>query len=219
VAHVSQSSPALADWGDPLRAITIRQPYPFLIEKGYKTVETRSRRCNYRGWFCLHAAAKWDPGWLSWANPDHDDEAGRRLNLLADAGVTVDEDVNGSGYWRAWRPSLPTGAITAVVELADCVPILADHEMATAPFMFENFKGDVFMLDRGHYEHMLPCQGHYGDFTPGNSGLILGKVYCLSEPVPCRGQQAVPWRVPDDVAEQVRAQLPVSPLPHPEGER
>lgn len=41
----------------------------------------------------------------------------------------------------------------------------------------------------------------------GPIGWVLGDVFALPEPVPCRGSLGL-WRVPDDVEDAVRAQLP-----------
>ena len=43
------------------RAITIRQPWAWAIVAGYKDVENRSRRTNFRGPLLVHAAVDLDP--------------------------------------------------------------------------------------------------------------------------------------------------------------
>ena len=40
------------------KVLSVRQPYANLIVKGYKDVENRSRRTNYRGLLLIHASAK-----------------------------------------------------------------------------------------------------------------------------------------------------------------
>jgi hypothetical protein len=50
----------------------------------------------------------------------------------------------------------------------------------------------------------------YGDFTPGRHAILLANPRRLRVPVPCKGSQARPWTVPDDIAAQVRAQLQVA---------
>ncbi len=41
-----------------MRALSIRQPWAWLIVNGYKDIENRSWRTNYRGPFLVHAGLK-----------------------------------------------------------------------------------------------------------------------------------------------------------------
>ncbi len=41
-----------------MRALSIRQPWAWLIVNGYKNIENRSWRTNYRGPFLVHAGLK-----------------------------------------------------------------------------------------------------------------------------------------------------------------
>jgi len=199
-----------------LRAITIRQPYPMLIGRGLKTIETRSRPCSYRGLLAIHAAQKWAPGWLGWADPDGRDEAAWRLNLLADF-MEVDEDANGSGYYQPWGRSVPLGAITCLVRVVDCLPIVEavpigqhDRDETVIQLLTDDGEGrtrlDVLRreVQGGYIERNIDDQLPYGDFTPGRYGLLLEHVVGFSKPILCKGNQAVPWRVPEDVAAKVR---------------
>jgi len=43
-----------------MKAMSIRNPWPYLIAGGIKDVENRSRRTNYRGRFYIHVSQKWD---------------------------------------------------------------------------------------------------------------------------------------------------------------
>jgi hypothetical protein len=47
-----------------------------------------------------------------------------------------------------------------------------------------------------------------GDYSPGRYALLTRNLRVLRKPVPCRGQQAVPWQVPPEVEAEVRRQLP-----------
>lgn len=44
------------------RAISIRQPWAWLIVHGHKPVENRTWRANYRGPVLIHAGKVWDKG-------------------------------------------------------------------------------------------------------------------------------------------------------------
>lgn len=43
-----------------MKALSIKQPWAYLICSGIKDVENRSWRTNYRGKVLIHACAKWD---------------------------------------------------------------------------------------------------------------------------------------------------------------
>lgn len=43
-----------------MKAITLWQPWATLVAHGYKRIETRSWKTNYRGPLAIHAAKKWN---------------------------------------------------------------------------------------------------------------------------------------------------------------
>ena len=43
-----------------MKALSIRQPWAWLIARGVKTVENRTWATNFRGRFYIHASAKFD---------------------------------------------------------------------------------------------------------------------------------------------------------------
>lgn len=199
---------------DDLRAITLRQPYAQLVAVGAKTIETRGRRCNYRGPIAVHAAAKWT--FDQFVDVVRSGTGPAIADALAAAGHAEPHTeprqkgpYPGGVYYFSTElvHDLPLGAIVAVANLVDCVPIVRDSEHAPVPFAVENVDGDVFVLDGDVHEHAYRSQGPYGDFTPGRYALLLEDVTRLPEPVPAKGNQAVPWRVPADVAAKVREQV------------
>lgn len=81
-----------------MKAISVRQPYAWLIVSGYKTVENRTWRTSYRGRLLIHAGRF-----------DFDDtvfESFRRD--MAQTGINIPEN-------------LKTGGIIGSVNLIDCV--------------------------------------------------------------------------------------------------
>ncbi len=77
-----------------MKAITIHQPYAELIARGEKLVENRTWNTRHRGLVAIHASAF----------------RRRRLDAIAADHQVDTEDV-------------PRGAIVAVAELVDCVPL------------------------------------------------------------------------------------------------
>ena len=47
-------------WLDPMKILSIRQPWAYLITQGSKDIENRSWRTKYRGPFLVHASLKVD---------------------------------------------------------------------------------------------------------------------------------------------------------------
>jgi hypothetical protein len=80
-----------------MKALSVRQPWAWLIVAGYKDVENRSWRTDYRGRLLIHASQTADK-WAMGAYQEQAEEYGYDL---------PDE--------------YPTGAIVGSVELVDCV--------------------------------------------------------------------------------------------------
>ena len=98
--EMKPSSTPIARWTpslEKLRALTIRQPWAWLIVNGFKDIENRSRRTHYRGPILIHAGLSG-----------------------ADLGDGVIEDLKAK-----YRITLPrevdVGGIIGVVDLVDCV--------------------------------------------------------------------------------------------------
>jgi hypothetical protein len=80
-----------------LKAISIRQPWAWLIVNGYKDIENRPRRTHYRGPLLIHA------------------------------GLSLDSYTDGNVEWLSkkygvhipWE--LDTGGIVGIVDVVDCV--------------------------------------------------------------------------------------------------
>jgi hypothetical protein len=83
-----------------VKALSILQPYAWLIVHGYKDIENRSWSTPVRGRFLVHAGKKYDRHYhadMTWA-------------LRGDYNITL----------PAYE-SMPRGAIVGAVDLVDCV--------------------------------------------------------------------------------------------------
>ena len=47
-----------------MKALSIRQPWAWLIVNGYKDIENRTWSTSYRGRIYIHASKTFDPSWL-----------------------------------------------------------------------------------------------------------------------------------------------------------
>ena len=160
-----------------LRALTVKAPWSHFIAHCGKTVENRTWETRYRGLLAIHAGAY--SGW---------DKNAETSPVALEA-------------WRQWasrwtspgRPIAPLtraaayahftfGAIIAVAELSGC-----HRDEQTALYR----------------PGMAPCSPWA---VRGAWHWMLANVRPLADPVPCRGKLNL-WRLPEDVAEAVRAQL------------
>jgi len=133
------------------RALTVRQPWAFLIlrpdvpESGrarlrelglVKDVENRTWGTRVRGRVWVHAGREWDGG-----------ETVARNRLARWMGVTVPSE-------------LPLGAIVGSVEIVDCVREM-DSPWFGGPFGF-------VLADPRPLREPVPCAGKQGFWRPGD---------------------------------------------------
>ncbi len=177
------------------KALTFHQPWATLIALGVKTIETRSWSTSYRGPLAIHAAKR--PSKQEWDT----DEWSIRYDHVAHyptvrqmsperrlLGSLFPDDVVG-------HYPLPLGAVVAVADLTDCLPILSDAEDHIAePFIEHDSHGFLTRFAPADTEDSwgsLDDQRPYGDFTPGRFGWVLENVVALPEPVPATGRQGL----------------------------
>jgi hypothetical protein len=187
----------------PEMAITIRAPWSWVIAEtaaltalgvAPKAAENRGRRIadKYIGKrIAVHSGQAWCPvggadervrrAWWTFGNAVHLREPNPILAEIGDFRT---------GYVGRLQPTpglwLEMGAVVAVATLADCHPAAyggAPGQTCCEPWGEARYNGgDCFHL-------------------------VLADVVRLPNPVPARGMQAVPWRMPEDVAGRIAAQL------------
>ena len=91
------------------KVLSVRQPYANLIVKGYKDVENRSRRTNYRGILLIHASAKMHDVVPFLRNSVTGNVVGNFVKILSEAHLVE------------CQPNLNFGAIVGCCTLTDCV--------------------------------------------------------------------------------------------------
>ena len=87
-----------------MKAISIKQPWAYLIAAGVKDIENRSWKTNYRGTVLIHTGAKY----MKMINPNNI-FTNEQWNYLSDTQK------------RLVMSSLPTSAIIGSMEIVDCV--------------------------------------------------------------------------------------------------
>lgn len=122
-------------------ALSVMQPWTWLMVNGFKKIENRSRRFHYRGPLLLHAGLKVD-------QDAHDDIANRRHPA--------------SGEPTQFLPAPPIGffdrgGIVGICDLVDCV------EASDDPFFVGTFG---LVIANARPLRFQPCRGMLGLFDP-----------------------------------------------------
>lgn len=115
---------------------------------------------------------------------------------------------------------LPLGAVVAVADLVDVLPIISMDGSKPRPRSFiadlpsdgplPHQRGGLWIIGDNAVTHGVPTriedQAPFGDFTPGRYGWLLENVRRLPKPVPAKGFQGL-RACPQDVAEKIAEQL------------
>ena len=218
-----------AQGGRPIKALTLYQPWASLVAMGVKTIETRSSATSFRGQLAIHAAqgqpvqasrlGDYVIGW-EYAPPSHPilfhQPVGSPWPSLPDN--------KGCDRSRCEIYDLPLGAVVAICELVDVVPIVEERGCATAA---PSPDGNLITVSRdGEYitwfrhrltnkectDGLLKSQRPYNDFTPGRFAWLLKDVKALDEPVPAKGRYGLwEWTPKEDSRERSGGRKPRGP--------
>lgn len=94
--------------------LSVQQPWAWLIVAGYKTIENRTWRTNYRGRIAIHAGAKF--AWDFWDNEDDETDPLRAYNDLTREYFGISR-----GSRKITRHINEMRALVGTVEIADCI--------------------------------------------------------------------------------------------------
>lgn len=124
-----------------MKALSINQPWAWLIVNGHKGVENRDWDTNFRGEFYIHAGKKYD-----------DSVAGFLAQKFPHIILPP-------------KSEIPMGGIVGTARLINVVhekyyDLLADKDK---PWFFGSFG---FILDEQKPCDLMPCKGQLGFFTP-----------------------------------------------------
>lgn len=131
-----------------MKALSINQPWAWLIVNGYKCVENRDWDTRYRGEFLIHAGKK------------------------------IDESAYGSlhdmGVFPPYPDEIETGGIVGKARLINTIHIREKHLVTSRdkPWFFGTFG---FMLDGAEPCDLKPCKGALGFFEPDYSSRYKDK--------------------------------------------
>jgi hypothetical protein len=122
-----------------LPALSVRQPFAWMIVHGFKEVENRSRRINYRGPLLIHASLK--------------------LDTLYDEDVAIIERQTGAQMpENLTTDDARVGGIVGIAEVVDCV------RDSTSPWKNPDSWG--WVLANARPLPFRECKGAVGIFYP-----------------------------------------------------
>lgn len=164
---------------DNWKAISLWQPWASAIAVGAKFIETRSWATDYTGPLLIHAAKRC-------VQREMRDFASDSPFIAALAPI-LPRDL----YGRLHK-YLPFGALVAVCNLVDCVPV-------------EQL--DVSRLDDPNWHEGLSwTERDLGDYSPGRFGWVLENVKPFKSPIPYKGAQGL-FDVPYSVIHQPLSEI------------
>lgn len=169
-----------------MKALTVRQPWAQLIALGVKSIETRSWSTGYRGPLAIHAGKAKPEAHLFGHHLDPEAWEVGRLDPGAPRRL-----------WQGSGPihDLPLGAVVAVADLVDVVPMIdgslgwtEDSDTPPAALVLSWDTSAMLVDTRAtgpfpDYSDQLP----YGDFAPGRYAWLLDNVRPI-DPVPAKGR-------------------------------
>ena len=197
-----------------MKFLTLRQPWASLIALGVKTIETRSWSTSFRGPLAIHAGK---------AQPGSFERVGDWVtSMWGDGSWSMVERPSGS-LDPVRCVELPLGAVVAVADLVDVVPIhewMCSCDLADGPYALvsgtsmgpESIVGLFYAPSGAGFKHpmwgpsSLDCldprhprqQAPFGDFQCGRYAWLLDNIRALPAPVPMKGAQGL-RDVPHDV--------------------
>lgn len=203
---------------DDLRCITLHQPYASLVARRLKRFETRSWKTSYRGPLAIHAGQRRPFNLTRQAEPPrigtwtidwglHPDLSGA-TNGGFDEGtgfvlVEREDDATGPEDCLDYIP-LHLGAVVAVAEVTDCLPIVNAHIPHDPPAIEATNDGGLHLWQAHGQTQDITNQRPYGHWTPGSWAWRLDDMRPLAEPIPAKGKERL-WRPDDDLTARIAA--------------
>lgn len=138
-----------------MKALSIKQPWAWLICSGYKDVENRSRPTDFRGRIYVHAGAKVDQS----AIPIQDYRISIGPQSFIPADVSRRMCIEAIDDWKQ-------GAIIGEVDITDCKFRFGEELDSLYSKWHEPGRYGLVLANPVLYEKPIPCKGKLGFFEP-----------------------------------------------------
>lgn len=170
---------------EPIKVLSLWQPWASLVAWGDKQIETRSWPTAYRGLVAIHAAKRWTA----------DEKHQLRQPYFREAMERKYEHICHA------EALMPLGCIVAVAQLTDCRSMRGMR-----------WEGDGLRLirlvdtDTEHYITVSRKEVAFGLYSPERFAWVLSDIRALPEPIPFRGMQGL-FDAPADLRESLQPTL------------
>lgn len=170
-----------------MKALSLRQPWAWLVAAGYKTIETRTWGTKYRGLLLIHASGKWRS------------ENADMFCLITHSGILKRSEIEHLEKVVIERNSLMryTGGIIGSVHLKK-----EAHTYFTVP-------SEPCFLEKLYARYHLCVPIDHYDWD-GKKGWWLENAQLFEEPIECKGALRL-WTPPSEVIEKVNEAKILSP--------
>jgi hypothetical protein len=133
-----------------MKALSVKQPWAWLICAGYKDIENRNWPTTFRGKIYVHAPKFWE-------NCFADDIYQQYASILEAKGLPYDDFIE---WWRRENPRTDglLSGIIGEVDITGCV------EASDSPWFTGKY--GLVLANPVLYERPIPCRGRLGFFIP-----------------------------------------------------
>lgn len=139
-----------------MKALSVRQPWAWLIGKGWKDVENRSWATSYRGRLYIHASKS------------KDDMHGLVLADIEQKMVRHQLTINDViGFASNFYDNMDFGAIIGEVDIIECLFRHPESKNSIYSVWHEPGKYGFYLANAVLYQVPIPCKGSQGLFNPG----------------------------------------------------
>ena len=166
-----------------MKAISVRQPWAYLILQRGKNVENRTWSTDYRGPLLIHAGRQW---------ASHVPGSSRQRDVVSAVRVGgkliewPDNLARGGGKLIEWPDNLARGAIVGMVELLGCVP------------------ANLGMAGDRQLQKLVDQVKRSAWAEAGMVHWLLSAPRAFAEPILYRGKQGI-FEVPDELVRGARS--------------
>ncbi len=152
---------------EPMKAITVHNPWSWLLAILAKKYETRSWATKYRGPIAIHAGLAYDNCFLN----EFAEAAHAALKTLLPGFSCMHE--------------LPRGCVIATAELVQCWEVDSINRFGDPFLAASNGKVTSYITITSKTDQL------FGDFTPGRFAWEFANMRMLDMPIPAKGKQGL----------------------------
>jgi activating signal cointegrator 1 len=180
--------------------ISLWQPYASLMAWGFKRIETRHWAWpgDLPAFLAIHAAKKWDGELAAMCRTPQFAECLEKMGVIWTSGRHSGGFCSVRHWAKLQRPSLPFGAVVAVVRLVECV---------STGMVRAAFDNGISTFAARALADPSRAEAHFGNYESGRYCWTTDRVFRLPTPISERGCQSIwKWEPPAEAAAWIEEQ-------------